>query len=176
MDYTPIVLKNKGVPAEFFVIKKMSDFEYVREYDESEEPIRETLNVRFTNNIISDIEDHWGDLEAWQNSLEKKPHTTLRQTLSFALRKPIEAIGEAMIDGETIRYSNAIGVAWALANGVDPIAASTMLKQSNALAEEQKKILNDALLQPETKTPGSPGKSGTQPGRKRAAPLKSSGN
>ena len=176
MDYTPSVLKNKGVPAEFFIIKKVSDFEYQREYNEFDEPIREQLNIRFTNNVIADVEDCWGDLESWQTALEKKPITTLRQTLAFVLKRPLEAVGESMIEGETIHYSNAIGVAWALANGVDPLAASKMLKQSNALADEQKRILNDALLQPENETQNSPGKSGSQPGRKRAAPLKSSGN
>jgi len=177
MDYSPIVLKNKGVPVQFAAVTKISDSEYERQYDEVGEPIIETINIRFTNNIIADIEEHWGTLEVWQQGLETKPITTLRQTLAYALKRPLLMIGEAMLDGEAMQYSNAIGVAWAIANGVDPVVASTMLKQSSVLAEEQRKILKEALtagLEPTTEN--SPGKSGTRPGRKRAAPLKNSGN
>jgi hypothetical protein len=177
MDYSPITLKNKGVQVPFWSVTKISDLEYQRQMDESGEPITETVNIRFTNNIIADIEEHWETLELWQQSLETRPITTLRQTLAYATRRPLLLIGEAMIEGEGMQYSNAIGVAWAIANGVDPIVASKMLKQSVVLADEQRKILQEALtagLEPETEN--SPGKSGTQPGRKRAAPSKSSGN
>lgn len=181
MDYSPIVLKNKGVPVQFAAVTKISDSEYERQYDEVGEPIIETVNVRFTNNIIADIEEHWGTLDVWQQTLEAKPITTLRQTLAYATRRPLLLVGEAMLEGETMQYSNAIGVAWAIANGVDPIVASTMLKQSSVLAEEQRKILKEALTagleqQQEQPMENSPGKSGTRPGRKRAAPLKNSGN
>jgi hypothetical protein len=181
MDYSPIVLKNKGVPVQFAAVTKISDSEYERQYDEVGEVIIETVNVRFTNNIIADIEEHWGTLDIWQQTLEAKPITTLRQTLAYATRRPLLLIGDAMLEGETMQYSNAIGVAWAIANGVDPTVASTMLKQSSVLAEEQRKILKEALTagleqQQEPQTENSPGKSGTRPGRKRAAPLKNSGN
>jgi hypothetical protein len=177
MDYTPLVLKNKGIPVQFCVVKKVSDVDYEREYDEVGEPLKETVYIRFTNNVIADIEEHWGNLEAWQTSLEAQPITTLRQTIAFATKRPVRSVGEAMIEGESMDYSNAIGVAWALANGVDPIAASRMLKQSKVLAEEQRKILSEALTVGNSEeTEDSPGESGTPPGRKRAAPLKNSGN
>jgi hypothetical protein len=176
MDYTPLVLKNKGVGCKIAKVKPIPGTnEYEREYDESGNPAIESVFVRFSNNIIADIEEHWGGLDAWQESLEKMPVSTVRKTLSFALKMDSVAVGEAMLDGEVTNYSNIIGVAWAIANGVDPTAASRLLEQSVALAEDQKKMLNEAIVKQVGKQ-ASPGDSGTQPGPKRAARTKSSGN
>jgi hypothetical protein len=177
MDYSPIVLKNKGVPTKFYKTKKVEgglDL-WEREYDDVGEPIIVESFVRFNNNIIADIEVHWGSLEDWQDKLEKQPVHTLRQTLAFATRRHNVDIGEAMLDGEVLGYSNVIGTAWAIANGVDPIMASRMLKQSAELAVEQKRMLNEAMSQQQEKTQDFLGSSGTQPGPKRAARTKSSG-
>lgn len=177
MDYTPIVLKNKGINVTVASVKQIDPTTWERTYDEVGEIVKETVFIRFSNNIISDIEEHWGSLDDWQQTLEARPISTIRKTLSFCLKKPIEAIGEMMIEGDTIHYSNAIGVAWAIANGVDPTVASRMLKQSAELAEEQKKLLSDAIVASSNlTTKDSPGNSGTQPGAKRAARTKSSGN
>lgn len=175
MDYTPLVLKNKGVACKIAKVKQIpgSD-EYEREYDESGNPVIESVFVRFSNNTIADIEEHWGGLEAWQETLEKLPVSTVRQTLSFALKMSNTAVGEAMLDGEVTNYSNIIGVAWAIANGVDPTAASRLLEQSVALAEDQKRMLNEAIVK-QVRIQASPGDSGTQPGRKPTARTKSSG-
>ena len=177
MDYSPIVLKNKGVPTQFYKTKKVDSNVDVweREYDELGEPIIVESYVRFNNNVIADIEVHWGSLEEWQEKLEKQPVNTLRQTLAFATRRHNSDIGEAMLDGEVLGYSNVIGTAWAIANGVDPIKASRMLKQSTELAEEQKRLLNEAMDEQQEKTQDFLGSSGTQPGPKRAARTKSSG-
>jgi hypothetical protein len=176
MDYSPIVLKNKGVPCEFVKVKKIDETLYERVLNEDGEIVKDTLMVRFTNNTIADIEQHWGTLEAWQEALTARPVSTCRDTLSFALRRPILEIGEAMIDGEIMTYSNVIGIAWAIANGVDPIVASRMLKQSAVLAEAQKETLNKALEQNNQLIQDSLGDSGSKPGPKRAARSKNSGN
>ena len=177
MDYSPIVLKNKGVPVKFYKTKKAENGLDVweREYDEVGEPIVVDSFVRFNNNVIADIEVHWGSLEEWQERIEKQPVHTLRQTLAFATRRHSSDIGEAMLDGEVLGYSNVIGTAWAIANGVDPIMASRMLKQSAELAEEQKRLLNEAMDAQQEKTQDFLGDSGIQPGPKRAVRTKSSG-
>jgi hypothetical protein len=176
MDYTPLVLKNKGVACKIIKVKQIpgSD-EYEREFDDAGNPVIESVFVRFSNNTIADIEEHWGGLEVWQETLDKMPVSTVRQTLSFALKMSNVAVGEAMIDGEITNYSNIIGVAWAIANGVDPSVASRLLEQSVALAEDQRKTLNEAINR-QVKVQASPGDSGTQPGRKPTARTKSSGN
>lgn len=175
MDYSPIVLKNKGIEIALVKVIKIDGAEdYVREYAEDGEPVIEKVWLRFNNNVISDIEEHYGGLELWQQRLENHPISTLRQTLAFALRRHVVAIGEAMIEGENLTYSNAIGIAWAIANGVDPIVASRMLKQSAALADEQKQAMQSILTEQVT-IQDSLGESGSQPGPKRAARTKSSG-
>lgn len=176
MDYTPIVLKNTGVSAEFAKLKKVGDDEWERQYDENEELITETLFIRFTNNVIADIESHYGTLDAWQTALESQPATTLRQTLAFALKKPLLFVGEAMLDGESLGYSNIIGVAWAVANGVDPKVAGKMLSASMVLAKENKRQMQKAIEEQNQTMEDFPGVSGTQPGPKRTARTKSSGS
>lgn len=176
MDYSPIVLKNKGIPCAFAKVVKIDGDMYERVFDDEGNVVTETLMIRFTNNTIADIEQHWGNLEAWQDGLTTRPVSTCRDTLSFALRRPAMEVGEAMLDGEIMAYSNTIGVAWAIANGVDPIVASKMLKQSAVLAEAQKETLNKALEQTNQTIQDSLGDSGSKPGPKRAARSKSSGN
>jgi hypothetical protein len=174
MDYTPMILKNKGIPCEFAKLSKVGDVLEVN-YNDDGEIEKEIFHVRFTNNIISDIELHFGGLEAWQEQLEKTPYTTIRQTLAFALRKTPTETGDAMLDGELMMYSNIIGTAWAVANGVDPFMASRMLKNSIGLAEEQKRLLN-AELSKTLKADSSHGSNGSESGPKRAARSKNSGN
>lgn len=177
MDYSPIVLKNKGIPCQLAKVKKIDGVEdWERELTEDGEPLVEQVNIRFTNNIIAEIEMHWGSLEAWQEKLESMPVSALRQTLAFCLKRHPVEIGEAMLDGEILTYSNIVGTAWAISNGVDPTVASTMLKQSNALAVEQRKILNTAMQEQQKKTEAFLGSSGSRPGPKRAARSKSSGS
>lgn len=169
-----MVLKNKGIPCEFAKLKKVGDALEIS-YDENGEVEKDIFHIKFTNNIISDIEIHFGGLEAWQEQLEKTPYTTIRQTLAFALRKTPQETGNVMLDGELMMYSNIIGTAWAVANGVDPIMASQMLKSSIGLADEQKRLLNVELSKT-LKVDSSLGNSGLESGPKRAARSKNSGN
>lgn len=175
MDYSPVILKNKGVPCEFAKTIKSGDT-WERVYSDDGEIEKTVHHVKFTNNVISDIELHFGGLEAWQQSLEKFPITTVRQTFSFVLKRDIIEVGEAMLDGEVVMYSNVIGTAWSIANGVDPTTASLMLQQSVGLAKEQKQALNEELNKSLENLNSSPGPSGTDSGPKRASRSKSSGS
>lgn len=174
MDYSPVILKNKGVPCKFAKLEKDGD-SWAKIANEDGEPEIEMLFVKFTNNSISDIELHYGGLEAWQEQLEKFPVTTVRQTLSYVLRQDALRVGEAMLDGEVVMYSNVIGTAWSIANGVDPTVAGQMLNQSIGLAGEQKRLLNEQLSKT-LRTTSSPGTSGSASGSKRASRSKTSGN
>lgn len=177
MDYSPIILKNKGVPCEFAKTHNPSGSEdgWERVLDDEGNIIKEVLNVKFTNNSVSEIEMHFGGLEQWQEALEKYPINTIRQSLAFCLKRHVYDIGEAMLDGEAVMYSNVIGASWSIANGVDPTVASKMLQQSIGLANEQKRLLNDQL----TSTMAAatlPGTNGSDSGPKRASRSKNSGN
>ena len=175
MDYSPVILKNKGVPTEFAKTQKVGD-SWERVYDENGEVVKEELFVKFTNNTISDIEMHFGGLEAWQEKIEKYPLTTVRQTLAFVFRKDVMEVGEAMLDAEVVMYANVIGTSWSIANGVDPQIASRMLWQSVGLAREQKETLNKELSKTLKNTKELPGLNGTDSGPKRASRSKTSGS
>lgn len=183
MDYTPTILKNKGISCQFVKTQKSTTASsgWERVLDEQDEPVKETLLIRFNNNSISDIEEFWGGLDAWQEALEKKPWSAMRQTLSFVLGRDVQDVGEAMMDGEIVTYSNVIGSAWSIANGVDPSVASQMLTQALRLAEENKKALQENLREtlpalglPMTQLDN--GSNGSGSGPKRASRSKNSGN
>lgn len=183
MDYTPTVLKNKGISCQFCKTQKTDSNSngWSRVFDDKEELVTETLLIRFNNNSISDIEEFWGGLESWQDALEKKPYNTMRQTLSFVLGRELHDVGEAMIDGDIVAYSNVIGSAWSIANGVDPIVAGQMLTQAFRLAEENKKTLQKNLEEmiptlEIQQTESDSGNSGSVSGPKRASRSKTSGN
>jgi hypothetical protein len=171
MDYTPIVLKNKGVPIELAVAEKQDDGSWRRRFNEEGDFDKETVYVRFTHNTIADIEETYGSLEKWQELQDTKQSSTMRETLALCLRRDKEHVGEAMIEGKMFEYTNAVAVAWSICNGVDPTTASRLLRQASQLAEEQRKSLNAAMMESmgEEKKP-SRGKTGSSSGRKQEDP------
>lgn len=167
MDYTPIVLKNKGVPVKIAIVEKSENGTWKRRFNEEGEYDTEIVHIRFNHNTIADIEERFGDLEEWQNMNEKRAASTVRETLSLCLRAEKEKIGEAMIEGALMDYQNAIAMAWSICNGVDPITASRLLRQAENLAEEQRKAINAELESQLPKEPKpSRGKTGSASGSK----------
>jgi 3-methyladenine DNA glycosylase AlkD len=65
--------------------------------------------------------------------------------LGLLLKEPLDKAGMRMIEGNLTDYTNAVGVGWALANGVDPTVASRLLKQAEAAVDSQVKMLNEEL-------------------------------
>ena len=168
MDYTALILKNKGVPCEFAAVELDETGKLRRIFTDEGTFKRVTLHVRFNHNAIADIEDFYGSLDSWQKAMEEKPTSTLRRTLSIVLGYDLNQTGEMMIEGESNTYSVAIGTAWAISNGVDPTVASLLHKQSLELAEKQKeeqtRIIKETLSKEQTKV--SRGKTGSQSGPK----------
>jgi len=144
MDYTPAVLKNKGVPVQYAKVR-VEGASWVTVYDSDGEQELEEGYLRFTHNIIADIEELWEGLSEWQEAMESKPVSTLRRTIGLMLNEPLEQVGVRMVEGNLVEYTNGVGVAWALANGVDPIVASQLLIQSKAAAESQIELLDQEL-------------------------------
>ena len=129
MEYTAEILRNKGVPIEVADVIHI-DGDWPLQYTPEGELKTETIYVRFTHNVIADIEELWGGLDKWQAQMETKPVSTLRRILSLIENEPLEVTGARMIEGRLPEYSNAIGVAWAMANGVDPEIASQLLVEA----------------------------------------------
>lgn len=165
MDYTPIVLKNKGVPALFAVVEKQQDGTWKRKFNEEGDYDKETLHIRFNHNVIADLEERYGDLENWQRVSETRAVTTARDTIALCLGYERERVGEMMIDGGLQDYQNALAMAWSICNGVDPTVASKMLRQAAKLAEETRNNLNSELEKQLPKEPKpSRGKTGSVSG------------
>lgn len=145
MDFTPEVLRNKGVPIVLNNVRR-DESEWATIYDSSGEAEDDVYYVRFTHNVIADIEEKWDGLAEWQLAMEAKPISTLRATLGLLILEPVEKVGCMMVEGRLAEYNNAIGVAWALANGVDPTVASQLLEEANKTVDSQIEALNSEMV------------------------------
>jgi predicted PP-loop superfamily ATPase len=144
MEYTAAILKNKGVPVIVANLRE-DDGKWVPVYDAEGEQETEEFHIRFTHNVIADIEELWEGLQEWQEAMEQKPVSTLRRTLALLMVENVDKAGMRMVEGRLADYTSAIGVAWALANGVDPTTASRLLKQATVAVDSQMEILNEEL-------------------------------
>ena len=144
MDYTPDVLRNKGVPVRLAQVRK-DENDWTPVYDSNGDIEEDIRYIRFTHNVIADIEEEWDGIENWQEAMTDKPISTLRRTIALCLYEPVDKVGGMFIEGRLPDYSNAIGVSWALANGVDPDVASQLLEQAEMTVDSQVKMLNMQL-------------------------------
>ncbi len=172
MEYTAEILRNKGVPIEVADVIHI-DGDWPLQYTPEGELKTETIYVRFTHNVIADIEELWGGLDKWQAQMETKPVSTLRRILSLIENEPLEVTGARMIEGRLPEYSNAIGVAWAMANGVDPEIASQLLVEAEIGVGSQIKMLNEELK--ENLVGNTLGQEPSQPGAKQDKDTETSG-
>jgi len=103
-------------------------------------------------------------LQAFQQAMEIHPVGAMLKVMALALGTTPEIIDRRMLVEEFANYRNAVGVAWSIAQGVDPTVAARTLQQANAavaatkerLASELEKMTAQAEAET-TATPGSPG-------------------
>ena len=69
MEYSPEILRNKGVPITVADVVNI-DGQWELQYTPEGELKTEEINVKFTHNVIADIEELWGGLEKWQEAME----------------------------------------------------------------------------------------------------------
>lgn len=67
-------------------------------------------------------------MEAFQKAMEVKMNATVRKVLAIALGTSLEEAGNAMIPDQAMDYQAAVGVAWSIAQGVDPTDAAKVLQ------------------------------------------------
>lgn len=107
-------------------------------------------------------------LEAFQKAMEVKPLRTIRAAMAAALRTSEEAMGVRMVDGLGTEYQNAVGVAWSIAQGVDPSDAARMFKVArDAVAAQRAKLgseLERTMDEASAAITDSPGNPGSEPG------------
>jgi len=174
MDFTSAVLRNKGVPVLLAQVRKgTSDWEVV--YNSEGNVESEVVHLRFTHNTIADIEENFDGLSEWQEAMGEKPVSTLRKTMALILLEPTDKIGVMMLEGRLPEYNNAIGVAWGMANGVDPTLASQLLEQASLAVDSQIEILNQEMNETLNLMQDTPGEQQSEPGAKPISNSETSG-
>lgn len=83
--------------------------------------------------------------EAFQKAMEIKTAATVRRIIAIALDKDEDEVGVAMIPDQFLHYNNAVGVAWSIAQGVDPSEAAKVLQKSTAAVAAQREALASEL-------------------------------
>lgn len=126
------VLKNRGIPVLVHQVEPdVNGVRYNRVYESDAEdasPKLETLYVRITALGMSDIEDRWGDMEAWEEALDAKPYLTLVDTMAIIWECTRQEAGKRLLDDNIDDYSTAVGAAVLMANGVEGDAVVRLLK------------------------------------------------
>lgn len=150
MDQTPRVLKNKGI--EIVLAGKK-------------------VPLALTCSAIADIEIEFESIQAWQEQLATRPASAARKTLALVLTRDEAELGPEM-DAPLVDYVAAIGIAWGVANGLDPT------KAVEALAEARKGsgVVIEAMLNEAQKMTESLGTLGSGPGANSGEASESSGD
>lgn len=142
---TAAVLRNRGVPVQLHVLGEDGARVFV-----DDEPQYEERFIQFSNDVIADVEAHYGDLDAWEDALNTQPRRALSATFAFLLGwvtispetglaiPDIRRAGRAMIESETAAYSTAVGVVFMLAEGIPVEAAGEVLAAGLQEVEEGK--------------------------------------
>lgn len=107
-------------------------------------------------------------VEAFQQALGQKVQKTVRTIFAIAFDLPEEEAGTAMIPSKALEYQTAVGVAWSIAQGVDPTDAAKMLHEGLAAVGEAKGRLASEFSKmtapDEVSTTDPPGPTGSPPG------------
>lgn len=151
---TAAILRNKGVPVEVFrthlVTDTNEDGEIVSQWlpkkiENTEEDEKHERHVRFNANAFAAIEETFGGLGDFEVLMRTKPYGTVRTTLAIVWGWTEERAGAAMLADEVQTYAAALGVALALANGVDPTKAAEMLKIGFEAVAEAKTSMQEQV-------------------------------
>jgi hypothetical protein len=151
MDFSPAVLRNKGVPVVVQRVEQDADGRWVPVLDADGAAVTDTRYVRFDFNAIADIEEEWGGTANWEASLNPEDGKasssvlrTVRKTLAICWGEDVRHVGAQLIPDQFLPYTLAMGVAWALANGVDPTVAAERLRQGQETVAAARAAMNEA--------------------------------
>lgn len=109
----------------------------------------EVVGLSFDNNSIAEIEETWGSIDNWQQAIDIKPATTLRDSIAIALNRDPIAIGVAMLIDQRQNYIAMLGLAFSLANGVDPTPLETAYRLMDEGVAPQEAYLQAGVVTPD---------------------------
>lgn len=139
-QWSTVVLKNKGVPVKVQCVSEGGDLLY----NSDETPKTEERFVKFTINILSELERiYQGEMTiapdgnpmrafgptAWQDFLRASPVSTTRNIFALMWKLKVEDAGNMMMESELANYAGALVAAYAISEGVDPQVATAAVKQ-----------------------------------------------
>lgn len=145
------VLKNRGIPVSVhrLVVDENGDFKrpLERTLDSADEPVFDERYVRLTNLVLSDIEEHFGDLDQWQQKLAENPFRATVDTLALVWDLDRRVTGQMMVDGTLDDYSTALGASFMMANGSSAEDVGKVLAQGIKAAKEVRAEMTKAVEQ-----------------------------
>jgi hypothetical protein len=193
------VLRNRGIQVQVHVVDTDDKGKYVRRLDDNDQPVYETIWVRFTNWTIANLEqpvpEGFGDLDSWELELNIRATSTVLKTYALVEdRLTLGSNGQTvpdvrwaaarLKDNSTRLYALALTSAMFMANGIEADVAGEVLRRSLKATEEAIKEGNakaveslaqlDSIIQTALgQSPDSP--SGTETGVDSEEALTSSG-
>ena len=143
---TSKILRNRGVPVDVYRTAFINGVDedgvafdgWVAPVDDEDDPIRTKRDVKMTMNTMAEIEDFYGGFQQYQEAMQKQPYRAVRKVLALTWEWPEDRVGVALIEGLMPEYLGAVNTAMAIANGVDPTKAATMLQQGLEAARTQR--------------------------------------
>jgi len=136
--------------------------------DAQGQPIKGPAGYETEDIIVGYEERVFYGVDAFQTALSQKTGRTIRKVFSIALDMDEQAVGLAMDTSRSQEYQTAVGVAWAIAQGVDPTEAAKILRQGLAAVEEGRAAMVSQLQKMMAPAAAStaipPGETGSPPG------------
>lgn len=205
MEYTPAILRAKGVALPVAQVTKSAErigpaptdpldederevvVRYATATDDEGNVLEEEhpLWLKFTMNVIADLEDRYGSQAAFQRDFQMRPVHAVRTVIALACGITEDEAGCRLLGANIDFYRSAIGAAWGLAHGMDPSPLARALRAATRAGQDKVDAVTgmldvDGLLGPEpgtetTSEGSSPGSPGSEPGDEPAETSPSSG-
>jgi hypothetical protein len=142
MDFTPITLRNMGVPIRMAVLNDAGKPTYTPDG----KPVTDVGYLQFDNNVLAEFEAHFGSVQQFVQALDDTPYQALRNALAIVLDVEPKIAANKVPNDENGLADTVAGlfVALAISQGVDPTRAATAYPQTVAsLRETQAQTTRD---------------------------------
>lgn len=179
MDPKAIILKNRGVLLDMAAVvqDELGRWSRVVTDEATGEPKVEQVRVRFDANVLADIEEKYGSVATFQETMKEQTNSAIRKAVALSTERDEKAVGAAMLPEKVGTYLLDVQIALAVAMGMDPTQGVRSLEEGHRAikrAEEEARAKMDANLhevavlaaaEEDLTSPSlSPGTSGTAPG------------
>lgn len=141
MDFTPLTLRNRGVPVGLAVLGD----DLRPTFDDVGEPILEQVYLQFDMAVMAEVEARFGSTAAFMATLDDVPYQTLNAILGILLEVDEKVAARRVIIQQLPDVTAAVMVALAISQGLDPTKAAEAYPAAaanlrNAMAEVTEQI------------------------------------